>query len=408
MALPPTHISWLDDHLRDLLDFGLRCPAPGGGAGYLDERGQLDASMGVQTWITSRMVHVYSMGAMLGVPGARAVAQRAMAGLTGPLRDVAGGGWWHAVDADGKPDAEAGKQCYDHAFVLLAASSAAHAELDGAESLLREAAETYERWFWDDEAGLPVDLWDANFQHADPYRGLNGAMHSVEAMLAAADATGDVRWRERAVRVGQFAVYLSGTNDARLPEHFDEEWNALPDYNRDRPDDQFKPFGATVGHGFEWARLLVHVAASLGDEGLTGFDEAAIALFDRATSDGFVDGEHPGFVYTTDFDGQPVVTQRMHWVVAEAIGAADVLARRTGERHYRELYERWWDVARLHFIDDELGSWHHQVDEQNRPQGDVWPGKPDIYHAAQATLIPRVALESSLAAGVKRELGWTP
>jgi sulfoquinovose isomerase len=31
----------------------------------------------------------------------------------------------------------------------------------------------------------------------------------------------------------------------------------------------------------------------------------------------------------------------------------------------------------------------------------VWDGKPDVYHALQATLIPRVPLRDSLAASLR-------
>ena len=54
--------------------------------------------------------------------------------------------------------------------------------------------------------------------------------------------------------------------------------------------------------------------------------DAVDAAFDRAVADGWdVDGA-PGFVYTTDWSGRPVVSQRMHWVAAEAISAAAALA----------------------------------------------------------------------------------
>ena len=78
----PTHRAWLDDHCRSLLDFGERCPAPGGGAFWLDDEGQPEPDRGVHTWITARMVHVYSLGALLGVPGSGPIADAALAGLT--------------------------------------------------------------------------------------------------------------------------------------------------------------------------------------------------------------------------------------------------------------------------------------------------------------------------------------
>ncbi|MFC7574860.1 AGE family epimerase/isomerase [Klenkia terrae] len=47
--------------------------------------------------------------------------------------------------------------------------------------------------------------------------------------------------------------------DWRLPEHHDADWTALPEFNRDRPADPFRPYGVTVGHQFEWARLVAHL-----------------------------------------------------------------------------------------------------------------------------------------------------
>ena len=140
------------------------------------------------TWITARTTHAYSLGVLLGVPGSAAVADAALKALTGRLRDAEHGGWFHALAPDGTPDRAAGKSCYNHAFVLLAASSAALAGRPGGATLLAEAADVYLTWFWDDDAGRPVDTWDADFTRADDYRGLNATMHSVEALLAVADA----------------------------------------------------------------------------------------------------------------------------------------------------------------------------------------------------------------------------
>lgn len=58
----------------------------------------------------------------------------------------------------------------------------------------------------------------------------------------------------------------------------------------------------------------------------------------------------PGFVHTTDWDGQPVNSDRFHWVAAEAITAA-VLHHHTGQQHYAELYRRWWGYAATYLLD---------------------------------------------------------
>lgn len=397
----PTHLAWLDAHTRELLAFGRRgVVAPGGGAAYLDDDGRPDPSQGVQAWITSRTVHVYSLGAMLGVPGCAPVAAGALAGLTGVLRDAEHGGWFHAVDASGVPDRASGKSCYDHAFVLLAASSATLAGLHGARELLDEACAIYLERFWDDDAGRAVDTWDVTFTELDGYRGINANMHSVEAMLAVADATGDPAWRERAARIAAFVVELAAAHDGRLPEHFDAGWTADLELNADRPGDQFKPYGATIGHGLEWARLLLHVEGALGADAPAELLPTAVALFERAVADGWAADGAEGFVYTTSWDGTPVVRDRMHWVAAEATAAADALHRSTGEARYAKLYATWWDHIVTYVVDHERGSWHHELDPTLAPAGTVWPGKPDLYHAVQATLLPRLPLGPSIARAV--------
>ena len=46
----------------------------------------------------------------------------------------------------------------------------------------------------------------------------------------------------------------------------------------------------------------------------------------------------PGIVYTTDWDGKPVVHDRMHWTLAEAINTSSVLYHVTGKKQYAENY----------------------------------------------------------------------
>lgn len=392
----PTHRDWLGRELARLLDFGRELPAEGGGAVWLDDDGHPDASRPVQTWITARTAHVYSLATLLGVPGAAAIADVAIAGLTGPLHDDEHGGWF----ADAGPGRESGaKACYDHAFVVLAASTATLAGRPGGRELLDEALDVLLTRFWDDEAGMCVDGWDRAFTSLDPYRGVNGNMHSVEAMLAAYDVTGDHAWLERAARICTSVVAHASANEWRIPEHYDDRWVPQPELNADKPGDQFKPYGATIGHGLEWARLLLHVEAAGGEVPAGGLD-AASALFDRAVADGWAADGADGFVYTTDWSGVPVVHDRMHWVVAEATAAAATLFRRTGDERYADYYQRWWDYAEAFVLDRDRGSWHHQLDRENKPIGTVWPGKADLYHAVQSVLVPRLPLAPAIGRAV--------
>lgn len=404
MSAAPPYDAWLDAELRRLLSFGRRAAHPLGGAAWLDEDGAPDLSRPVHTWITSRTVHVHGLGALLGVEGSAEVAGAALRGLTGVLHDDEHGGWFAAVGPDGSP-VDPAKAGYAHAFVVLAGATAATAGIDGGADLLAEATAVFERRFWDEGAGRVLDEWDRAWTAPVPYRGLNAAMHAVEAMLAAGDATGDRVWHERAARLSGLVTDLAATHDGRLPEHFGPDWTPDLELNRERPDDPFKPFGATVGHGLEWSRLLLHVEATLGDAAPAGLLGTSRLLFDRAVADGWAADGAPGFVYTTDWDGTPVVRQRFHWVVAEAIGAAAALHRRTGEQRYLDLYAAWWAYVDAHVRDLDRGSWHHELDPANRPAATVWPGKPDLYHAVQATLLPRLPLAPGLAAATALSVG---
>lgn len=390
----PDHHAWLARQTADLLAFGRRTPVPGGGAAWLTDDGRPWLERGVHTWITGRTAHVYSLGALLGLPGARPVAEAALVGLAGPLRDTEHGGWYARQPGVGESDGPDEKAAYTHAFVVLGASSATAAGLPGARDLLMQALDVMDRRFWDEATGRVVDTWDTTFTVLDGYRGINGNMHTVEAFLAAADVTGDRLWLDRAARIGHWMVEQASGRAWRVMEHYDETWTAQPDLNADRPDDPFRPFGATTGHGLEWSRMLLHLEAA-GAEG--EWLRPARGLFDRAVADGWAVDGADGFCYTTDWAGTPVVRTRLHWVLAEAIGAAAALYQRTGDVRYAERYAQWWDYAARYLHDETHGSWYHELGPDNTPSAQVWPGKADLYHAVQATLIPRLPLAPTLA-----------
>ncbi|MBW3083170.1 AGE family epimerase/isomerase [Bifidobacterium phasiani] len=403
----PENRALLDAESRELLRFGHRFPAPDGGSYWLDANGEPDPSQGIQTWITCRMAHVYTLGALVGEPGAGELVDRALDGLRGPLHDDANGGWHPAVAADGTP--EPGKICYTHAFVILASASATLIGRPGADGLLAEALETYDRRFWDERAGLAVDTWDTAFTELDPYRGINANMHTVEAFLAVADVTGDETYRRRAGRIVDHVVDWASANQWRIPEHFTADWTPDLECNRDRPDDQFKPYGATPGHGIEWARLITQYALSCDrtDEQKARLVDAADHLFDRALADAWNADGTIGLAYTTDWQGRPVVTDRMHWTLAESVNTSAVLATVTGKQTYRDWYATFWRYIDEYLIDHEHGSWFHQLDKDNHVIGTVWPGKSDLYHALQCTFIPRLDPAVSVAPALKRAVEQT-
>src|SRR5690348_3879771 len=169
----PGGAAWLDAEFRRLLAFGEHVVHPDGGAAWLDDDGRPDLTRPVFTWITARTVHVYALGHLLGVPGAEGIAAAALRGLVdGPLRDPVHGGWYVAAGGRGAANlTDDAKISYDHAFVVLAASSATVAGLPGGADLLDEALAVLDTRFWEPAAGMHADRWDRAWRTLDPYRG---------------------------------------------------------------------------------------------------------------------------------------------------------------------------------------------------------------------------------------------
>lgn len=387
---------WLLSEARRLIRFATGALAPGGGFGWLDETGQRDDGRPLELYVNCRMAHVFSLGRGPSDVDSGRYAQAGVDAVSSLFADRENGGWFHTVDSAGAVDDT--KTAYDHAFVILAAASAKARGVPGAGRLLDRALRVFEEHFWDEEPGLVRESFSADWSWSEPYRGANSNMHTTEALLAAADVTGHEVWRQRALRIADRIVngWARGSQ-WRVPEHFDENWQPQPSYHLDRPSDPFRPYGATVGHGMEWARLCLHLDAALAPANPRWLREAAAGLYARARSDGWARDGADGFVYTVDWTGAPVVHERMHWVAAEAVGAAAALHRVTGDNGYAEDFRAWWTYIRTYLVDLENGSWHHELSRTNEPAGTVWKGKPDVYHALQACLIPLLPLRSAIA-----------
>lgn len=398
----PENKAFISFMRNNLFSFGHRFPSPGGSAYYLGDDGTPMKEKNRDTYVTCRMAHVYSIASFMGHDGSEPLIDAAVTALRGELKDQENGGWYAGLTADNQPLPN--KQCYAHAFVILAASSALLADRPGAKELLEDALQLYDARFWNEEEGLACDTWNTEFTVLDTYRGLNANMHSVEAFLGAADALQNDIYRIRAGRIIEHVIGWAASNNWRIPEHFSDDWVADLNCNIDKPDDQFKPYGATPGHGLEWSRLITQWALSTFTDTKKAekYIVAAENLYTRAVSDAWNCDGAPGIVYTTDWDGNPVVHDRMHWTLAEAINTAAVLYRVTGRQQYADEYAAFMEYLDEKVLDHTNGSWYHQLDRNNSVVGTVWPGKPDIYHALQAVLIPYSDVKTSIALAIKQ------
>lgn len=389
------HHRWLESQGQRLLDFSKESRVANGFAA-LNNHGFIPDGGIAQTIITARMTHSYALGAIQGLPGCAPLVEHGIKALLDPLQDKTNGGWKQAEnETDGR------KLAYLHAFVGLAASSAKVANTKGAEQLLEQIVFIIETYFWSEEEGAMRESFAADWTDEENYRGANSNMHSVEMCMALADVLNAPIWRQRALRIAWRIIHENAqSHDYRVVEHFDKNWVVQKAFNQDKPYDDMRPFGMTPGHFLEWSHLLLKLEAALllnGETTPAWLMEDAANLFDCGVHTGWSANGEPGIIYTIDWDNKPSVSNRAHWVQAEAITAAAALLKRTGNQKYEIWYRRFWDFLDLHMIDRRGGSWHNEVNGKNEPSDEIYQGKPDLYHAYQSTLTPVLPLAPSLA-----------
>jgi mannose/cellobiose epimerase-like protein (N-acyl-D-glucosamine 2-epimerase family) len=392
----PYHRRWLLDQASDLFGFFERHSInPAGGFFSLDDRGWPIAAAPVrEIHTTTRMVHCFAIARLMGRPGAEAFIDHGMDFLWNGHRDAGNGGYFWSVGDDGPSDDR--KQAYGHAFVLLAASSAKVVGHPDADRLLADVSEVLRRRFWEEAAGAVAEEFSRDWRPIGRYRGQNSNMHLAEASMAAFEATGDGAFLDMAESIATLLIEdRARAAGWQVPEHFDEGWQVDRDY---AGGDVFRPYGVTPGHGLEWTRLLLQLW-ELGGRRLAWLPDAARALFQRATADGW-NAEVGGFHYTLDWSGKRHLRNRLWWPSAEGIGAAAFLNAIDGAPLYEEWYRRIWDFVANHLIDRENGGWRTEAAD---PTGEVAPlftGKPDLYHALQACLIPLLPTSGTITRGL--------
>ena len=403
-ASEPGTAPWRRDEASRLIAFGRGAALAGGGFGWLGSDGTVDQAQPCPLYINARMTHVFALAHLAGVAGADSLAASGLDAFAARYADRVNGGWFSSVSVSGQV-IDSGKANYEHAHVLLASASATAAGIAGAAPVLEAAAAAIEEHFWSAAEGCAVESWNADFTESEPYRGANSNMHSVEAYLAAGDVTGNPAWHARAASIAARLIdQHARANSWRIPEHYDEAWRPRLDYNIDRPADQFRPYGTTPGHSFEWARLLLDLEAAQTAPP-AWLPEAAAALFDRGVADAEGRDGRPGLIYTVDENGQPAVSARLHWVACEAVLAADALHRRTGEERFAAAAARWWAQIDRYFLDRDSGGWWQELAPDMTPAASTWPGKPDVYHSYQALIFPDLPLSPTAATALASRPG---
>ena len=313
-------------------------------------------------------------------------------------RDARHGGYFSSFDVDGPRERD--KLAYGHAFVLLAASSAKCAGHPDADKLLADASEVIDTRFWEQNPGASAEEFHEDWSPFSAYRGQNSNMHLTEALMAAFEATGNRAYLDKAERIADLLLRCNAAAaEWRVPEHFHADWSVDVDY---RGSDVFRPYGYTPGHALEWVRLALQLSA-LGGRKEEWLPDAARRLFAQAVAQGW-DFARGGLYYTTEYDGTPRVRDRLWWPHCEGVGAAHFLGAQGGDASAEAWYRRFWDFLARHIIDRREGGWRPQLDERLTPVSGYFVGKPDLYHALQACLIPLYPAEGSLTRGILNAL----
>tara|TARA_B100001142_G_scaffold122247_1_gene124118 strand:- start:1304 stop:2428 length:1125 start_codon:yes stop_codon:yes gene_type:complete len=272
--------------------------------------------------------------------------------------------------------------CYGFAFVLLAYAMAFKAGLDEAKEYIEETFKKMDEYFWEDEFGLYADEISADWSTVSKYRGQNANMHSCEALIAAYEATNEQKYLDRALIISDNICNRQAAQaDGLIWEHYSSEWKIDWSFNKDKPDDLFRPWGFQVGHLTEWSKLLLILERYVNKDWLL---PRAIELFEDAVEMGW-DEKNDGLFYGFAPNGDICDRDKYFWVQAESFAAAALLANRTKDAKYSDWYERIWQFSWKHMIDHKYGAWFRILDGKNNKYDDLKSpaGKTD-YHTMGA------------------------
>lgn len=265
-------------------------------------------------------------------------------------------GFVHLLDSDGAV-LKSLRDTYDHAFVLLALSTAyrlsGDAQIGGEiKSLVR---------FLDSELRSPHGGFIEGIPATLPRR-QNPQMHLFEAMIAAFDATRDPAYQSCAGDL--FALFVANLYDAQrqvLGEYFAEDWSKI------------EPLAVEPGHQAEWVWLLQgfeRISGCPTDRYRTQLLSSALRYREGATGCLLDEGDAEGNIRKFTRRLWPQTEIAKAWIAqAEAgqPGAADEALAALTRLHQHYL---------RHPV---LGGWYDQFDRDNRSLVDFIPAS-SFYH----------------------------
>lgn len=323
-------------------------------------QGEPDFAAPKRVRVQARQIYVYAHAAALGVyPKGLDLARKAFEFVIANAW-LEGGGFAHLLDRQGNV-VDPKCDTYDHAFLLLAFAWLYRATKDpaAAQAIERVAAilETQLRhprggYLEDDRASLP--------------RRQNPHMHLLEAFLAAFEATGDVRYLDRAREILElFRTSFFDPRHGVLREFFADDWAPAAE-----------DAGSTIepGHHFEWVWLLNRFSSLTDTDPLP----EQRALYEFAVRYGL---EMPSDVAVDEVDiaGRVRKKTKRCWPQTEALKAELALAEGAPVRISPRADAVAGAIFRYYLEQGVRGGWVDVIDENNRPISAMMPAST-LYH----------------------------
>jgi N-acylglucosamine 2-epimerase len=151
------------------------------------------------------------------------------------------------------------------------------------------------------------------------------------------------------------------------------------------------------GHAIESAWFIMEIARRRKDARLLG---EALRILNWAMARGW-DNQHGGLLYFVDVAGKPSPylehDMKLWWPHSEALYAALLAYRLTGDARYSEMYERLHGYVFSHFPDPQHGEWFGYLRRDGAVslslKGNLWKGP---FHVPRALLLCWKLLETTV------------
>jgi mannose/cellobiose epimerase-like protein (N-acyl-D-glucosamine 2-epimerase family) len=330
----------------------------GGFVERLDIEGRADDLAPRRVRVQARQIYCFAKAAEIGwYPQGRELAIKGLDYLLAKARSPDGRpGFVHLLDPDGAV-LNPLRDAYDHAFVLLALSSAY--QLSG-DTQIKDEIESLVA-FLDTDLRSPHGGFIEGIPATLPRR-QNPQMHLFEAMIATFDATRDPVYQNRAGDL--FALFVANLYDAKrqaLGEYFEEDWSKI------------EPLSVEPGHQAEWVWLLK------GFERITGCPTGRYRAQLLSSALRYRDAATGCLIDEGDAEGNVRKFTRRLWPQTE-IAKAFIAQAEAGEPGAaQEALEALVRLYRYYLRHPVPGGWYDQFDRDNRSLVDTIPAS-SFYH----------------------------